>query len=151
MHILQVVIFVLLTVSSVFGQSFTLNDTVISKGDVLVSYRLNFEFNNSTIKPESFEFLDSVAAFLLKRDSLTIEVSNHCDERWSDRYSTCLTCVRARATADYLIQKGVRAERIVAKGYNDKKPIIRNAKTETEHRRNRRTEFRVLGCDYRIR
>jgi outer membrane protein OmpA-like peptidoglycan-associated protein len=149
MHILQAVIFVLLTVSSVFGQSFTLNDTVICKGDVLVSYRLNFDYNNSGIKPESFGFLDSVATFLLMHDSLTIEVSNHSDERWSDRYSTCLTCARARATADYLIQKGVRTERIVAKGYNDKKPIVSNAKTETEHRRNRRTEFRILGCDYR--
>src|SRR5262245_14639604 len=113
-------------------------------GYFLRTYQILFDLDKATIR-YGFDYLDSVAAFLQKNKNLKIEVGNHCDERWEPIYATCTTCNRARAITDYLISKGISSERLVAKGYNDLKPLIEGAKTEEEHRKNRRTEFKILS------
>lgn len=135
-------------ISTSYAQKFTLKDSVFKNGDVLITYSVTFDLNNSDIKPESFLFLDSVASFLIHNKNVTLEISNHCDERWSDKSSTCLTCKRAKAIVEYLILKGVESDRLVAVGYNDKKPLIKGAKTEEEHQKNRRSEFKILRTDF---
>lgn len=130
-----------------FAQTFELKDSVFHKGDILRKQIL-FDCYKSNIEIEYLPFLDSVAIFLIQHKNLTIEVSNHCDERWSPEYSTCLTCKRAQAIVDYLVSKGVDKNRLLAKGYNADKPIIKNAKREYEHQINRRTEFKILRTDY---
>jgi peptidoglycan-associated lipoprotein len=130
------------------GQNFTLLDTTFRSGDILVRYDIVFDYNDALIKPDNYALLDSIAEFLIKHANLTIEVGIHCDERFSAVYSTCLTCARAKAIADYLSSKGIKSEKVIAKGYNDTKPIIVDAKTEDEHQKNRRTEFKILRTDY---
>ncbi len=137
-----------MVVSASYAQKFTLQDSVFKNGDVLITYSITFDLNKAELKPESYAFLDSVASFLLHNKNVTLEISNHCDERWSDKYSTCLTCKRAKAIAEYLIFKGVESNRLVAIGYNDKKPLIKGAKTEEEHQKNRRSEFKILRTDF---
>lgn len=131
-----------------YGQKFTLQDTTVKSGAILISYDIMFDCNSAVIEPESVVFLDSVAIFMLQHKTLIIEVGQHCDERFLDSYSTCLTCQRAKVIVDYLIKKGVSAKRLVAKGYNDEKPLIKGAKREEEHQINRRTEFKILKTDY---
>ncbi len=139
---------ILISVGVTYGQKFILQDTVFNVGDVLIEHDIMFDFNSAVIRSENYAFLDSMASFLLKNKNLIIEVSNHSDERGSNQYSTCLTCKRAKAIADYLISKGIVTSRILAKGYNSSKPLIKGAKTEEEHQQNRRTEFKILGTDY---
>lgn len=148
MRILITLANILLGALTSYGQHFTLQDSTFKSGDVLICYNILFDFGKATLRPDNDVFLDSIVGFMTKHKNLTLEVSNHCDERWTDEYSYCITCNRAKAIADYLTSKEIKSERIVAKGYNDKKPLIVNAKTEEEHQKNRRTEFKILKTDY---
>jgi peptidoglycan-associated lipoprotein len=129
------------------AQTFELNGSVFHEGDILQKNIL-FEYDKSTIQFQYIPFLDSLASFLKEHKKLSLEVSNHCDERWSKEYSTCLTCKRAQEIVNYLISKGIDKNRLTAKGYNAEKPIVIHAKTEEEHQVNRRTEFKILRTDY---
>ena len=91
--------------------------------------------------------LDLIAKDILKHDSFTMEVGVHTDERFSEEYSTCLSCKRAEALRRYLILRGIPPNAIVAKGYNDTDPVIHNAQTEEEHQQNRRVTIRFLPLE----
>jgi outer membrane protein OmpA-like peptidoglycan-associated protein len=51
---------------------------------------------------------------------------------------------RAKAVVNYLTSKGIKAERLIAKGYGETKPVAEN-KTEAGRALNRRTEMKVVG------
>jgi peptidoglycan-associated lipoprotein len=71
-------------------------------------------------------------------------LSSHTDVRGSDEYNMKLSQKRAESAVNYIISKGVSADRLVAKGYGETKLIIQDAQAEEEHQVNRRTEFKVL-------
>lgn len=139
-----------------FGQTATFTDTTFKVGDKLRSSPIYFELNKETIRQESYSYLDSLAIFLIKNNNLVIEIANHNDTRWSDKYSRCLSCIRAKAIANYLISKGVQADRLIARGYNGTQPLISEAEIEKlkskeeiekAHQTNRRTEFKIVRVD----
>jgi outer membrane protein OmpA-like peptidoglycan-associated protein len=80
--------------------------------------------------------------------TLKIEISAHTDSRLEDRYNLWLSQKRADSVLEYLVQKGISKERIVAKGYGETRLINRCANgvicSEEEHLVNRRTEFVIL-------
>jgi hypothetical protein len=152
------ILFIILTLIPFLteGQTFSLSDKTFKMGDVYITYQLLFDFDKAVIRPESYATLDNIADFLTRNDKLVIEVSNHRDTRGSDMYSTCLTCKRAKSIVEYLIAKGIKSYRLIAKGYNDSKHIIpesqiKKLKTKEEveraHQINRRTEFKILQTD----
>src|SRR5207247_7760865 len=68
----------------------------------------------------------------------------------NDKYNMKLSQARAQSVVDYLIARGIAADRLVAKGYGETKPIapntLPNGKDNPEGRQlNRRTEFKVIG------
>lgn len=148
-----------LITGSLFAQkTFTLTDSVYAYGQIFRTYSVKFELDRGVIKTDSYSHLDSIANFLLKNKTLTLEVQNHCDSRYSDKISTCLTCARADAIVEYLIQKGIAKERLIPKGFNDHKLLIPNSqikkvKTKNEkealHALNRRTEYKITGTDFK--
>lgn len=87
---------------------------------------------------------------------LTIELQAHTDSRGSDAANLTLSQKRAQACVDYLIERGIRKERMVAKGYGETKLRVTDAEIaklpaaqqEKAHQKNRRTEFSVLRNDY---
>ena len=111
----------------------------------LFVYDILFELGNAVILEDSYSDLDSLFTFLVSNPTIAIEIGNHCDERASSYYSNKLTGVRAKAIGKYLIQRGIQSKRIETKGYEDTQPVIKNAKSEVEHSKNRRTEIRVLS------
>ena len=78
--------------------------------------------DNDTKKPLNSE--DSLA-FLLKtlndNGSIIIELSAHTDSRGSDKHNLDLSQARAQTCVDWLISKGIPAERMIAKGYGKTK------------------------------
>jgi outer membrane protein OmpA-like peptidoglycan-associated protein len=116
-----------------------------------------YDLGKAAIRPESFDSLDAVVDFMNRNPSLVIEIANHSDSRVSDAMSSRPTDARAKSCAGYLISKGISPQRIVPKGYGDKKLIIKDAeiaklKTKEEqelaHQKNRRTEIKILRFDY---
>ncbi len=140
------------------GQTFNLTDTTFKSGQFLRTYQIQFELNKYELNQESKIYLDGISTFLKKNKNLTIEVGNHCDTHYSKQSSTKLTELRAETIVNYLVSKDVNADRLLAKGYNNTKPIIpavqivtmkTREEIENVHHTNRRTEFKILRTDYK--
>ena len=107
-----------------------------------------FDFNEATLKAESFQILDSVVGLMERYPTMAIEVSGHTDSKGTVERNLILSKARAKAFADYVISKGIAAERLETKGYGESKPIAPNeinGKDNPDGRdKNRRTEIKVL-------
>lgn len=119
----------------------------IKKGDKFKLENIFYDYNKSTLRPESTASLDKLAEFILE-NKLKIELSSHTDARGSDAYNQKLSQARAQSCVDYLIKKGVPKANIVAKGYGETQLLNRCKNgvtcTEEEHQLNRRTEIKIL-------
>lgn len=106
----------------------------------LILEGVNFDNDKATLKPEAMATLDQAAATLKEWGNVRVEVAGHTDSKASDAYNQALSERRARAVRDYLISRGIAAERLTAKGYGESQPIADNA-TEEGRARNRRVEL----------
>jgi outer membrane protein OmpA-like peptidoglycan-associated protein len=102
-----------------------------------------FDFDKNELKQESFVELDKLADLLKKNPTVKIEISGHTDNKGDKKYNLTLSQKRAESVVNYLVQKGIAAARLVAKGYGDTMPIAPND-TEESKAKNRRTEVKVL-------
>ncbi len=134
-----------------------------------------YDFGKWDLRPESMVSLDKLVETLNDNPNVTIELMSHTDSRDTEEYNMDLSQKRAQSVVDYLIGKGIAAERLTAKGYGETSPkvvdeaimkdapFLRLGTTLTEqyinsldndeqkeiaHQINRRTEFRVLRTDY---
>jgi len=113
---------------------------------------------NDTQKPlNSKDSLNFLVKTLNDNPTIIIELSAHTDSRGNAALNEKLSQARAQACVDYLISKGIPAERMIAKGYGKRKlkitdAQIAKAKTKEEkealHAMNRRTVFKILSWDY---
>lgn len=126
-------------------------DVFIKFPDVL------YDLGSATLRPESKDSLDYLYQTLIDNPTIVIELSSHTDTRSDDRFNDKLSEARAKSCVDYLVSKGIPKERMVPKGYGERKLLITDAEiaklsTEQEkeaaHQKNRRTVFRVLRTDY---
>jgi len=115
----------------------------IQVGTTIILKNIFFDYNKSTLKPESYAELDRVAEILSKQPNLKIEISGHTDNQGSLKYNTDLSESRAKTVVDYLIGKGISENRLTYKGYAYEKPIATND-TEEGRSANRRVEFKIL-------
>jgi len=134
-----------------------------------------YDFNKWDLRPESMVSLDKLVETLNDNPNATIELMSHTDSRDTEAYNQELSQKRAQSVVQYLIDKGIEAERLSAKGYGESNPKIVDAaisaqspflktgatlteqyinslsgdeQKEIAHQINRRTEFRVLRTDY---
>ena len=103
-----------------------------------------YDLNSAKIRKDATKILDGLVEILLSRPELRIELGAHTDERASHGYNARLSRRRAKSAVQYIIEKGVDKDRIVARGYGEDRPLIPNARTENEHQRNRRTTIKVI-------
>lgn len=115
----------------------------IAKGEVIRLNNLFFIFDTDQILEESIGELKQLHSTLTNNSSLKIEISGHTDNKGSDVYNLDLSMRRATAIVKYLIENGVDAQRLQAKGYGETKPIASN-ETEEGRQINRRVEFTIL-------
>jgi outer membrane protein OmpA-like peptidoglycan-associated protein len=106
----------------------------------LVLEGVNFDFDQSTIRPEDQANLDKDIATLEQWGKVNIEVAGHTDSRGSDEYNMALSQRRAEAVRNHLIRKGIEADRLTAVGYGESQPVADNA-TDEGRFKNRRVEL----------
>ena len=104
-----------------------------------------YDLNKYNIRPDAATELDKLVTILKDNPTLKIELGSHTDARSPDAYNLTLSQNRAKAAVEYIVSKSVEAERITAKGYGETQLVVKQARTEEEHQRNRRTEFKVLA------
>ncbi len=106
-----------------------------------------YDFDKWDLRPESIKELDKVIAYM-KTNDLKLELSSHTDSRGIDSYNEWLSQQRSNSCVNYIISKGISAERIIAKGYGEYKLKNRCANdiqcTDEEHQQNRRTELKII-------
>ncbi len=73
---------------------------------------LYFDFDKSDLKNRATTQLDSIYHVLIENPNATIQVSGFTDGRGTVEYNKVLSDKRARACADYLIERGVDTSRI---------------------------------------
>ena len=135
-----------------------------------------YDFAKWDLRPESMVALDKLVETLNDNPTITIELMSHTDARGNDVDNLALSQKRAQSVVNYLIEKGIAADRLQAKGYGKTVPKVVDKKLADQytflkegitlseefinslkdsdlqeicHQINRRTEFKVLSSDYK--
>ena len=108
-------------------------------------YGISFDFDKSTLRPDSEAALNSILQVFNAYPDLALELAGHTDNVGKPDYNARLSEARVNTVRGWLVGKGVKAERITAKGYGDTQPIASNDSPEGRAK-NRRVELRKRGC-----
>lgn len=127
------------------------------------------------LKPQYQDSLQGLIETLDINPTIVVELASHTDSRDIDERNDILSQKRAESVVNYLIERGIDADRLVAKGYGERVPrtilkdvtkegftfaagsvlnesyinSLPNEKVkEAAHQMNRRTEFSIIRKDY---
>ena len=118
-------------------------------GDVFQLKNIYYDLNKFFIRADAARELDHVQAILKEYPKMRIELRSHTDARATDMYNIRLSESRARAAMDYLVSRGIQADRLVARGYGENELLNGCDDTvncpEDKHQQNRRTEFKIVA------
>ena len=116
----------------------------IKVGEAVVLNNIFFESEKYALKPESASELGMIMKLLDKNPTLKIEIGGHTDNTGNEELNKKLSENRAKSVYDYLVAKGVAADRLSYKGYASTKPVADNNSPQGKAK-NRRTEFVVTA------
>jgi outer membrane protein OmpA-like peptidoglycan-associated protein len=111
---------------------------IVSMSDVL------FDTGKYSLKPGAREKLAKVAGILLAYPGLNIQVGGYTDNRGGDAMNQTLSENRAGSVRDYLVQQGVSANSVSARGFGNTLPVASNDNS-AGRQQNRRVELLVSG------
>jgi len=137
------------TVGKPFG---VIKDTLwvekVEVGMKFVMENIYYDFDKWDILPESAVELDKLVKVMNDNPGWKVELGSHTDCRGSDDYNLVLSQKRSDSAVGYIISKGISADRIIAKGYGETELVNQCDDgvpcSEADHRKNRRTEFKIL-------
>lgn len=125
------------------------------EGVELTLQGIYYDLDKAEIRPDAARVLDSLVNILNNNPTIVIELASHTDSRADENYNLKLSQRRAQSCVDYLIKKGIAKDRLKAVGYGESKPVNDCVDgvdcTEDQYQENRRTSFRVLSTDYKVR
>ena len=81
-----------------------------------------YDFDKATLRPESKAALQEMAKILTENPEVRVRLSSHADRHGPDAYNIGLSERRAQSVVAYLVQLGIDAARLEAKGYGKTKP-----------------------------
>ena len=113
------------------NQAYTINDVLFATG-------------KSDLNARSKEILEELIVTMQENPTLIIEMGSHTDDVGGDAMNLTLSQKRAEACVNYMIEGGIRADRLIARGYGEAVPVADNS-SEEGRAKNRRTEFKVIG------
>jgi outer membrane protein OmpA-like peptidoglycan-associated protein len=103
---------------------------------------VTFATSSAEIDPASAVVLDVAADQLRGRSNVNVVVEGHTDSTGSDAYNQALSQRRADSVLNYLVRKGVPANRLTARGMGESSPVASND-TPDGRALNRRVELEV--------
>ena len=102
-----------------------------------------FEFDSINLRSDAEETLQKNAEWMKANPTARVEIEGHCDDIGSDEYNLALGGKRAQIVQDFLVSRGVSAERLVTISYGKEAPACFEA-TEECRVKNRRARFVVF-------
>lgn len=103
---------------------------------------VHFDFDRNTLRPEALEILDDAIRALQAQPTLLLTIDGHTCNIGTAEYNIALSDRRARAVRDYLVSRGVAANRLTVVAYGEERPKHDNSREETR-RLNRRAALVV--------
>jgi OmpA-OmpF porin, OOP family len=103
-------------------------------------YGIYFDTAKAVVKPESDAAIAEIAKLLKSNPLLAVHVVGHTDNVGPHDVNMKLSQARADAVKNYLVKKGIAAERITTKGFGPSNPVASNS-TKEGKQKNRRIEF----------
>jgi outer membrane protein OmpA-like peptidoglycan-associated protein len=103
---------------------------------------IQFETGKATIKKTSNPILNEIVKVMDDNPSYLLTISGHTDNVGKPESNQILSENRAKAVKDYLIEHGIKAERLTALGFGDTQPVATN-KTTAGRAQNRRVDLEV--------
>ncbi|TGD59372.1 OmpA family protein [Flavobacterium humi] len=110
-----------------------------------------FDLDKSFIRSDAAFELEKIVAVMQQHPKMRIDIRSHTDSRQTHKYNEGLSDRRAKSTMAWLVQNGIEARRITAKGYGETQLVNHCADgvtcTEEEHQANRRSEFIIVSME----
>ncbi len=127
------------------------------------------------LKPQYQDSLQGLIKTLDENETIIIELASHTDSRGTDESNDVLSQKRAESVVNYLIDRGIDPDRLVAKGYGERVPrrlvkdvtkdgflfksgtllsqsfvdsLATKPAQEAAYALNRRSEFRIISKDF---
>lgn len=117
-----------------------------NRGLVLTLNDVLFDTGRAQLKPGARRTLDQIAQFLNEHPERRVQVEGFTDSQGADNYNMELSQSRADAVASAIIQRGIDAQRVRARGYGEEFPVASNTNTGSRQL-NRRVEIIVGNQD----
>jgi outer membrane protein OmpA-like peptidoglycan-associated protein len=128
-------------------------DLVPSEDIEITMQGIYYDLDKWDVRPDARKILDSLASILNNNTNLVIELASHTDSRAPASYNLELSKKRAQSCVNYLAQKGIQKERLLAIGYGETK-LVNDCSdevdcSEEEHQQNIRTKVRIVKSDFK--
>ncbi len=113
------------------GKAFTIDDIL-------------FDTDSYVLSSDSKFILDQFVKFLNENPTVTVTIQGHTDDLGDDFHNKELSASRAKSVMDYIVSKGIPADRLKSEGYGESKPKVPNNSSQNRAQ-NRRTDFLITG------
>ncbi|MCL4792078.1 MAG: OmpA family protein [Gammaproteobacteria bacterium] len=104
---------------------------------------VTFMTNSADINAAFYQVLNSVALVLKEFDKTVVDIAGHADSTGPDDKNLELSQRRAGSVSSYLAAQGINAQRLIAVGYGETRPIASND-TKEGRAQNRRVEITLV-------
>jgi outer membrane protein OmpA-like peptidoglycan-associated protein len=121
-----------------------LSNSKLKEGQILKIEKLQFGNQSALIDKESYPQLDEVYQFLNANPNLVVEIGGHTNLIIEETMSIKLSLDRAKAVAEYLINKGIERKRLVTRGYGKSMPLVKET-SQAANKVNQRVEIKILS------
>lgn len=117
----------------------------------LVVKNIYYEFGRHELTEPSKKVIEeTILKIMSENPNIVVEIRSHTDSISSAGFNLKLSQKRAESVVEYLIAKGIKKERLLAKGFGKNLPIASNSNPDGSDNpdgraKNRRTEFRIVG------
>jgi outer membrane protein OmpA-like peptidoglycan-associated protein len=122
-----------------FAKSVEYDGKKIVTGEKIVLNSLQFEQAKAILTPSAMSELDKVEQFMLQSSSMIIEIIGHTSDEGDRNSNIALSLDRAKACKEYLVKKGIKANRIRVRGMGPDAQL-----SKTDKALNRRVEMQII-------
>lgn len=117
----------------------------ITQDKLVIKDKVYFDTDKATIQARSNKMLDQIASILSTHAEIKeVQVEGHTDNTGDAARNRQLSQDRAKAVVDYLVKKGVAADRLKPVGFGPDRPADDNS-TAKGKENNRRVEFNITA------
>jgi OOP family OmpA-OmpF porin len=109
---------------------------------LLAAAGVEFDNGSASLRSDSVPVLAEIVEIAQECAPARFEVAGHTDDRGDPNANLRLSQARAQAVVNYVVEHGVAADRVIARGYGEARPLVRGTSPEARAR-NRRIEIRL--------